>query len=191
MEEAARALLRGELVIVPTETVYGLAADGRVPGAVERIFAAKGRPDDKPVPWLAAGVEEVRKAGARVDGAAGRLARRYWPGPLTLVLDTPDGAKGFRVPAYAAALALLRRVGGVLAVTSANRSGEAPALTAQDALRALGETVAVVLDAGPSPGGVPSTVVKVEQTRIHVLREGAISKEEILGTAGGEPGVLE
>lgn len=179
LAEAADALRRGDLVVVPTETVYGLAADPRAAGAVERIFGAKGRAQDKPVTLLASGLEQVRAHGASMSAAAERLARAFWPGPLTLVLRTPGGFRGFRVPNHEVALALLERVGGVLAVTSANRSGEEPAVTARQAAAALAGHVALVLDGGRSPGGVPSTVVKVDGGKIEILRAGAIPEREI------------
>ncbi len=185
--EAAAALTRGVLVIVPTETVYGLAADPRLPGAETAIHAAKGRPDNEPVTLFAAGLEQVKARGAVLRGAGEKLARAFWPGPLTLVVKTPDGFTGFRVPDHAVPLALLREVGSVLAVTSANRSGEPPALNAEAAVAALGSSVALVLDAGPSPGGVPSTVVRVDGDEVRVLRPGAISEERIRRVVGGSP----
>ena len=176
---ALAALTRGELVIVPTETVYGLAADERNPTALDKLFAAKGRAKDKPIALLAAGVAELERHGAKLPPAARRLAEKYWPGPLTLVLDSPAGWLGFRIPDHPVMLALLRAWGGVLAVTSANRSGEPPATTAAAALAALEPFVALALDAGPSAGGMPSSVVKVSAQGVEVLRTGALSAEEI------------
>jgi L-threonylcarbamoyladenylate synthase len=177
--EALAALRRGELVIVPTETVYGLAAADRNPAALEKLFAAKGRPQDKPIALLAADVEELERHGAQLPPAARRLAGKFWPGPLTLVLDSPAGWFGFRIPDHAVMRALLRGWGGVLAVTSANRSGEPPATTAAAALAALEPYVALALDAGPAAGGVPSTVVKVDGARVEILRAGAIGETAI------------
>jgi L-threonylcarbamoyladenylate synthase len=177
--EALAALRRGELVIVPTETVYGLAADDRNPAALDKLFEAKGRPKDKPIALLAASVAELERHGARLPPAARRLAEKFWPGALTLVLDSPAGWLGFRIPDHPVMLALLRAWGGVLAVTSANRSGEPAATTAAAALAALEPFVALALDAGPSAGGVPSSVVKVEETKVIVLRAGALAEEEI------------
>ena len=190
-------LARGELVVIPTETVYGLAADPRAPGAVEKIYGAKERPETKPIAFLAADLEQVRARGAVLEPAAVRLVRRFWPGPMTLVLKTPAGFVGFRVPDYQLTLSLLWKAGSALAVTSANRSGEPAALTAAEAADALGERVALVLDAGPSPGGVPSTVAKVDGDKVDVLRESAIRRDEILRVAGvggekdGSAGVME
>ncbi len=180
IEKAASALKDGDLVVLPTETVYGVAADPRAADAVGRIYRAKGRADEKPIALFAAELNQVEQYGARVSPKAVRLARRFWPGPLTLVLPCTSGFVGFRVPDHPVPLAVLRRMGAVLAVTSANRSGEPPAITAQEAAAALGSYVSIVLDAGPSPGGTPSTVVKVDGEKLEILREGAISREEIL-----------
>ena len=177
---AAELLKRGELIVLPTETVYGLAADPRRQEAVERIYRVKGRPESKEIPLLAADAAQVEQVGGILSEAARRLAERYWPGPLTLVVPVGEEYKGFRVPDFEVARAVIRSAGSVLAVTSANRSDEPPARCAEDAVRALGESsVALVLDAGPSPGGVPSTVVKVMGDKVEVLREGAIAKADI------------
>lgn len=176
---AVRSLRRGELVIVPTETVYGLAADDRNPAAMERLFDAKGRPQNKPIALLAASVDELDRHGVKLGPVARRLAEKFWPGPLTMVLDAPSGWTGFRIPDHPVMQALLRAWGGVLAVTSANRSGEPPAQTAAAALAALEPFVALALDAGPVTGGVPSTVVKVMGDNVEILRAGAIPAENI------------
>ena len=193
LADAIAALRRGQLVIVPTETVYGLAADDRNPVALEKLFEAKGRPQDKPIALLAASVDELERHGAKLSPAARRLADKFWPGPLTLVLASPAGWLGFRIPDHPVMLALLRAWGGVLAVTSANRSGEPPAMTAAAALAALEPFVAFALDAGPSAGGVPSSVVKVGAQGIEMLRTGAISAEAIQRVAleSWSAGVLE
>lgn len=176
---AVRSLRRGELVIVPTETVYGLAADDRNPAAMGRLFDAKGRPQNKPIALLAASVDELDRHGVKLGPVARRLAEKFWPGPLTMVLDAPSGWTGFRIPDHPVMQALLRAWGGVLAVTSANRSGEPPAQTAAAALTALEPFVALALDAGPVTGGVPSTVVKVMGDNVEILRAGAIPAENI------------
>jgi L-threonylcarbamoyladenylate synthase len=186
IEEAATALGRGELVVLPTETVYGLGAHPEVGGAAQKVYGAKGRAPDKPLTLLAADVQHVKKCGAVLGPVAVALARQFWPGPLTLVLKTPNGFTGFRVPKHPVSMALLRRVGGLLAVTSANRSGAAPALTAREAADTLEDRVAVILDAGPSPGGIPSTVVRVDGEKVEILRNGAISDEAIRKAAEGK-----
>ena len=179
IREAADALRRGSLVIIPTDTVYGVAADARLPGAQEKLYEAKSRDRGKPIPLLAGSVADVEAFGAALDGEGRRLAEAFWPGPLTLVLKVGGRAEGFRVPAHAAALELLRECGGVLRVTSANVSGEPAALTAGEAVRAVGAFVEVALDAGPAPGGTPSTVAEVRNGIIRIVREGAIAREAL------------
>jgi len=180
LERAVRLLDQGELIVVPTETVYGLAGDLEIPGVLEKMYRAKGRPDDKPIPLFAAEVSWIEKAGAKLGPGERALAERFWPGPLTLVLRVGDGFKGFRIPDYPVSLALLKKVGRILGVTSANRSGEPSAETAEAARAALGERVGVILDAGPSPGGIPSTVVKASGGTLEILRAGAIAPEDIM-----------
>lgn len=188
--QAAEALQKGSLVIIPTDTVYGITADPRVPGAVERLYEAKGRDKSKPIPLLAASITEVEKYGAIFGELERRLAERFWPGPLTLVLEVTTGNQnsafgnrhsneGFRVPDCEITLAVLRETGGILRVTSANRSGEPPALTAEEAIRYLESFVDAVLDAGAVSGGTPSTVVKVENGKIQILRKGAIGSDQL------------
>ncbi|MBM4148829.1 MAG: Sua5/YciO/YrdC/YwlC family protein [Lentisphaerae bacterium] len=179
--DAVEAMLAGGLVIVPTDTVYGVAAHPGRPGAVKGLFAAKGRDAGKPIPFLAADIASVKRAGAVFEGAAAALAAAFWPGPLTLVLPVAGSdPEGFRIPAFDPALMLLRAAGGLLRVTSANLSGEPAALTAAAAAHALGASVAAVLDAGPSPGGAASTVVAFRAGRPVVLREGALAAAAIM-----------
>jgi len=184
LDEALAVLRSGGLLVVPTDTVYGVAADPRVPGAERRLYRAKGRAGDKALPLLAADYAQIESWPARLNPMARKLARRYWPGALTMVLDCGTrGREGFRIPAQAATRTLLRAAGGPLRVTSANLSGAPPALTAQAAAEALGASVALVLDAGPAAGGLPSTVIRVDDNTVTVLREGAIPAQEILEAA--------
>jgi tRNA threonylcarbamoyl adenosine modification protein (Sua5/YciO/YrdC/YwlC family) len=175
IREAAAALAEGRLVVIPTETVYGLCADPRNEAAMTALCVAKRRPEEKKCACLVGGLDHLLAAGAVVDPVVHRLAERFWPGPLTLVLDTPAGPAGFRWPDHEVALAVVRAFGRPVAATSANRSGEPPARTAAEAVAALGDAVALVLDGGPVSGGVPSTVMKVHRGVITVLREGALS----------------
>lgn len=190
IERALEELRAGGLVVLPTDTVYGLAALPDVPGAVDSLFRAKGRPEDKPIPILAASLDDVGGI-AVTDDRARRLAQRFWPGPLTLVLRRAAGfdvdlGKGdadtvaVRVPAHQVALELLR-VAGPLAVTSANRSGEPPATTIDEARAALGAHVQVFLDGGKCDG-TPSTIVALAPD-FRVLREGALPHDELLEAA--------
>lgn len=184
---AVAALASGRLVVIPTETVYGLCADPRNEAAMASLCAAKGRPEEKKCARLVAGLEPLLRAGAILCPAARALAERFWPGPLTLVLDTPGGAEGFRWPDHGAALAVLRAFGRPIAATSANRSGGAPALTAPDAVDALGDAVEVVLDGGPVPGGVASTVVRIHDGQVGILRAGAIPEAQIRAACRAPP----
>ena len=181
LNQALAVLRRGALLVLPTDTVYGVAADPRLPGAEQRLGRAKGRAEDKPIPLLAADWTQIEQWPAQFSPAARRLARRYWPGALTMVLRVgADRWEGFRIPQHAAALALLRGVGRPLRVTSANLSGAPPAVTAQAAAEALGKAVDLILDNGPSPGGRPSTVIRIENESVTILREGAIPGQEIM-----------
>jgi L-threonylcarbamoyladenylate synthase len=178
LDRAYRVLARGGLVIVPTETVYGIACDPSVPGAMDTLLAAKGRDADKPVARLAADAAQAAAEVLHWDARTAALADRYWPGPLTMVLETRDGWTGFRVPDHGAARALARRCGRLLALTSANLSGEPDTRTAEEAMRAV--RADLVLDSGPAAEtAVPSTVVRVDGDRVECLRAGAIPIEEI------------
>ena len=185
IRRAAELVRAGELAIVPTETVYGVAARADSAEALARLYAAKGRDETKRVALFAAGIETARAAGARTDGVAERLAAAFWPGPLTLVLPNAAGGwEGFRCPDHPVAQAWLRELGFPPATTSANRSGEPAARTAREAWAALAPHVALALDAGPAPGGVASTVAKVADGGVEILREGPIGHEALEAAAG-------
>ena len=174
LEKACRCLVDGGLVIVPTETVYGIACDPSVPGAMEKLVAAKGRDGNKPVARLVTCAQQVKRISKRWNTGLQALADRYWPGPLTIVLETSEGWTGFRVPNHAVALGLAKTCGRMLALTSANLSGEPDTKTAQAAASAVEADLA--LDSGHPSGStaVPSTVVKVNGQHIECLREGGL-----------------
>jgi tRNA threonylcarbamoyl adenosine modification protein (Sua5/YciO/YrdC/YwlC family) len=176
IRRACALLEAGELVVVPTETVYGIACD---PAHLEKLYAAKERDRGKPIARLAASFEQVEALGAKFGKQGLALAKKYWPGSLTLVLDTPDGPTGFRVPAHEVPLALARAFGKPIALTSANKSGGADAINAPEAFLSLEKNVALFLDAGECSGKVPSTVVRCTENETKILREGAVSKAEI------------
>ena len=168
LADAARVLNAGGVAVIPTDTVYGLAAHPAFPDAVARLYTIKGRAAQKPIALLAADVEAVRAFGYEVPD---RLAQ-FWPGALTVVV----GPEGFRVPDHAWTRELLRRCGGVLRVTSANLSGQRAATDAPQALADVGLSADLVVDDGLSPGGVPSTVVRVlEDGTFTVLRAGSVT----------------
>lgn len=191
---AADALRRGALVGLPTETVYGLAADASAPEAVERLFEAKGRPEGRPLPVALPEAEAAGAWAAAWPEPARRLAERFWPGPLTLVLraraDVPGRLTaggdriGLRVPDHPRTLAVLRAVGGGVALPSANRHGRPSATSAEEVRQELGEAIELCLDGGPCRLGLESTVVRVDEDELALLRSGALPVEALEAAAG-------
>ncbi len=187
-ELAAQTLARGELVVLPTDTVYGIAA-ALDEAAIARIFAAKQRPSERAVPILLSDAEAVERVAADFPAAARRLAEAFWPGPLTVVLPKRAGLPanlsqlptvGVRVPDHAATRAVIAVAGGALAVTSANRSDLPPSCTIHEAIETFQDAVALYLDGGRCVGGVPSTVVAFDEAgTLRVLREGPLSAEAL------------
>ncbi len=189
LETAARLLCAGGIAVIPTDTVYGIAAHPACASAVARIGTIKGRPTDKPIALLASDADAATAFGAAFPPAAQLLAAAYWPGALTLVLPCGPTCEGFRVPDHAFTRSLLAACGGTLRVTSANLSGAMPAVSAVDALKDVGLEADLVIDGGVSPGGVASTVVKVEaDNTFTVLREGAIPAADIRRIANSDEG---
>lgn len=189
LDAALRALDTGDLVVIPTDTVYGIAA-GLTPTAIEKVFAVKGRPHDKPLPVLGASSLQLERV-ATFDDRARRLAEAYWPGPLTLVLPraggfeidlgrSGDASVAVRVPDHALARLVFERT-GPLAVTSANLSGGAPATTVEEARAWLGDRVGAYLDGGRCEGAEPSTVLSLTDGP-DVVRTGPIPERELLQT---------
>jgi len=214
MRQARQAIGRGELVVIPTDTVYGVAADAFDAQAVTRLLAAKGRGRQSPPPVLVAGLTTLRALVAEVPEPVERLVEEFWPGGLTIVLpaqpslswDLGDthGTVAVRMPAHRIALELLEET-GPLAVSSANLTGMAAGITAQDSRDMLGDSVKVYLDDGPSATGVASTIIDATslvggaEPVIRVLREGAVDRarlRQVLGDLlepdpGSEPDVDE
>jgi len=179
VEEAAAALARGELVAFPTDTVYGLSAGQE---HVRKLYGAKDRPKEKRISVLLSDAMNL-EASAIVTPAARALALKYWPGPLTIVLVAPRrGTLAFRVPDHPLARRLIAASGGGLPVTSANRSGEPDARTAEEVVAQLDGRISLVLDGGRTAGGVSSTVVDCTTDEVKVLREGPITESEIRET---------
>lgn len=193
LDEAIALLRAGEVVAFPTDTVYGLGALPGDAAAIRKLFIAKQRPPEKAIPILIADLADLLKVGANVSPAARRLMERFWPGPLTVVVRRAPAFRGaadpdsdtvaVRVPAYAPARELIRRAGGALAVTSANRSGKPAATVAADVLKQLGRRIPLVLDGGPTPGGQESSVVDCSRDRPRLLREAAIPRDALEATA--------
>ena len=188
VEEAARTVRSGGLIIYPTDTVYGLGCNPFDEQAVRRVFEVKGREARRPLPVLASSLEEVLRI-AVLDEEALRLARSFWPGPLTLVVPRkpvlPDvvacglPSVGVRVPGHEFALKVIRACGGLLVGTSANRSGRPAPRTAQEAISELGDRVDLVIDAGPAPLGIPSTVLDLTGPEPKVIRVGGLPLEQL------------
>lgn len=182
-EEAAKAaeiLKRGGVAIIPTDTVYGIAAHCERPEAIERIYAIKQRPKDKPLQLLISGIEAAEKLGAFTSDRERRIALCFWPGPLTLILRTSRATEGFRVPDSRIALRVIESAGGAIRATSANLSGRPPAVSADEAAAELGDKVDFVLDGGKIENGPASTVARLEMDEsITILREGAISRSDL------------
>lgn len=196
VERALEVLGNGGLVALPTETVYGLAADASNETAVRRIFAAKGRPADHPLIVHVATAEQLADWAGEIPPAAAVLAETCWPGPLTLlvpkaahVLSVVTGGRdtvGIRVPAHPMATELLTRFGGGLAAPSANRFGKVSPTTAQHVAADLGDRVDYILDGGPCPVGVESTIVDCTVTPPQMLRPGAITAEQVAALLDGD-----
>ena len=188
LEAAAAAVGRGELVLLPTDTVYGVAADAFTPAAVTGLLAAKNRGRAMPVPVLIGEASTLAGLVVNLPSVANRLAQEFWPGGLTLVLEhapslawdlgDAEGTVAVRLPDDDLARDLLRRT-GPLAVSSANRSGRPAATTAQQAMEQLGAHAAVVLDGGARDGSAASTIVDCTAPTPRVLRVGAIGVDEL------------
>ena len=178
---AARLLRSGRLVAFPTETVYGLGADATNPSAIARLNQVKGRPPEKPYSLHLHSPEQVRALVSTVPAAAAKLMERFWPGPLTIVLPSKEGATvGFRLPDHPIAQAFLAACGVPVAAPSANRSGAPPPTDAQEVLTALDGELDALIDGGPTRLGRESSVVEVTRDgRLEIHREGAISADEI------------
>ena len=195
--KAAAIVASGGVVAIPTDTLFGLAADARNPEAVERVYVAKGRPADMPLPVLVSGWEQATQVAAIPADALAmvqKLAAAYWPGSLTMVLPAAPGLPerltagrntiAVRMPNHPAPLALAEALGRPITGTSANRSGE-PDITDADELRAIiGPRVDGIIASGPAPQGTASTIISVSPEGAALLREGALPYREILATLG-------
>ncbi|MBW1637729.1 L-threonylcarbamoyladenylate synthase [Microbacterium resistens] len=201
MRRARQAIGRGELIVLPTDTVYGVGADAFNPAAVQRLLDAKGRGRDQPPPVLVGSTAALAALVETIPEPVQRLVDEFWPGGLTIVLpsqpslawDLGDthGTVAVRMPDYRVTLELLEET-GPLAVSSANLTGKDAAVEAAAAERMLGDSVSVYLDHGPSATGVPSTIVDAtslvrpggDDARVRVLRNGAVSRDELARVLG-------
>jgi len=194
IEEAVEALRAGDLVVFPTETVYGLGANASNPVAVRKIFEVKGRPPDHPVIVHLDDPRYLRRWVSQVPPVAEQLAQRFWPGPLTLILPKADSVNdivtggqdsiGIRVPSHPMAQQLLNAFGGGIAAPSANRYGRLSPTKPEHVRDELGDAVRVILDGGDSPIGLESTIVSCLDNEARLLRPGFITRsqlEEVVG----------
>ena len=182
--EAVTILAKGGLVVMPTDTVYGVAAHPDNQKALANLYRLKRRQMSKPIALLLADGATIETLGGRLSQASRRLADNFWPGALTLVIACRDGREGVRVPDHTFARQILAASGGALRVSSVNFAGGPPALTAQQALESIGGEVDLVIDDGTSYGNMASTVVADDGGKLSLLRAGAISERKIEAAAG-------
>lgn len=195
IEEVARIIRDGGVAAIPTDTLYGLAANPFSPAAVQRVFRVKGRGLERALPLIAADSKQLEAWLGDLSGDGRRLGAQFWPGPLTLVVAAPEhlagevtgglGTVGVRVPAHAVARALCAACGHPLTATSANLSGEPATADPEGVAAALGERLDVLLDAGLTPGGAASTLVDITHPLPVLLRAGAISWDRIQACLAG------
>ena len=194
IRNAVEVLRQGGLVAYPTDTLYGLGAHAFLKEAVDRVFVAKGRQGQKAVPLLISSFQDLRLVVDDVPELAVALAGRFWPGALTLIVRrsavvlsevTGGGSKvAVRVPAHPVPRELVRRLGAPITGTSANRSGGPNPVSADDVRAQLGALVDLIIDGGPCPGNLPSTVVDVTGERPVLVREGVVSRYEVEEVCG-------
>ena len=190
IQSAARLVKNGGVIVYPTDTVYGVGCDPFNEDSVKRLFKIKGE-RTKPFPILAHGIEDVEKI-AHITDEALKLAKKFWPGPLTMVLQKKPSLPNIvtahlnsvavRVPNHDIALELIRQSGGLLIGTSANKTGKKPPQTALEAARQIGEEVDLILDGGMAPIGASSAIVDLTGDRPKILRKGPIKSDDLLST---------
>jgi L-threonylcarbamoyladenylate synthase len=189
LKEAVSLLLSGGILAVPTETFYALAVNPFREDTLERLFALKARSPLKPVLLLVSGRDMLSQVARKIPELAGRLINRFWPGPLTLILPARAGLPGLltggtdtigvRQPRQDVTLRLVTALGFPVTGTSANRTGRPPLTRADDVAAEFGEGVDLILDAGPCPGGLPSTIVDVSGAPPRLVRSGAVSESQL------------
>ena len=194
VQQAASLLRQGKLVALPTETVYGLAADATQEDAVQANYDAKGRPETKPLNVLVDGMAMVETVCRDIPADAYQLAEAFWPGPLTMILwgnsalpsivPAGGGTQGVRCPDHPDTLAVIKALGRPLACPSANLSGQPSPKSANDVLAQLGGNIDAVLDGGPCTVGVESTILDLTATPYRILRQGGLGREKIEAVLG-------
>lgn len=186
--EAVQCLKSGGIIAVPTDTVYGLAADPFNPHAVQRLYTVKGRPDGKPIPLVLSSVADVHRVSQNLPEFYFHLTDRFWPGGLTIVIEAKDllpvltaggNTVGVRIPDNPLLLQILRTFGGPAAITSANLSGEPPATSPEEIGEDLASRIDMIVDGGKTPGPVPSTVYDISVSPPVLRRHGVISEDTL------------
>ncbi|MXY28386.1 threonylcarbamoyl-AMP synthase [Candidatus Poribacteria bacterium] len=186
--EAVQCLKSGGIIAIPTDTVYGLAADPFNPDAVQRLYTVKGRPDGKPIPLVLSSVADVHRVSQNLPEFYFHLTDRFWPGGLTIVIEAKDllpvltaggNTVGVRIPDNPLLLQILRTFGGPAAITSANLSGEPPATSPEEIGEELASRIDMIVDGGKTPGPVPSTVYDISVSPPVIRRHGVISEETL------------
>ncbi|MDE0554948.1 MAG: L-threonylcarbamoyladenylate synthase [Candidatus Poribacteria bacterium] len=186
--EAVQCLKSGGIIAIPTDTVYGLAADPFNPDAVQRLYTVKGRPDGKPIPLVLSSVADVHRVSQNLPEFYFHLTDRFWPGGLTIVIEAKDllpvltaggDTVGVRIPDNPLLLQILRTFGGPAAITSANLSGEPPATSPEEIGEDLASRIDMIVDGGKTPGPVPSTVYDISVSPPVLRRHGVISEDTL------------
>ena len=188
MTQATECLTTGGILAVPTDTVYGLGADAFNAEAVQKLYTLKGRPDGKPIPLMLGAVADVEQVAQNLPSFFFHLTERFWPGGLTIIVEAKNllpivtaggNTVGIRIPNHPVLLQILREFGGPMAITSANLSGEPPATSVQELGAELAAKIDSVVDGGPTPGPVPSTVYDISVSPPCIRRHGVISEETL------------
>jgi L-threonylcarbamoyladenylate synthase len=196
IREIVEVLQAEGLVALPTDTLYGLAADISSETALERLVTVKARPHDMPIPIFISGMDALEGITPEVSEVVRRLARQFWPGPLTLILHaSPEisemitagtGTVGVRIPRLPLIQTILTTLGRPITGTSANKSGGINPLTAKDVSQSIGDQIDLLVDGGRVPGGIASTVLDCTQLPFRIIREGAVGRQSIAGVLGAE-----
>ena len=188
INRAIAILKDGGVVAFPTDTVYGVGVDPFQPDAVRKLYQIKGRPIDKPIPILVGSVNDVERVAQNLPPTFSQLAGRFWPGELTLIVEAKSlppevtaggNTVGVRMPDHPLALALLQRFGGAIATTSANKSDEPPATSAEEVQAELGPLVGIILDGGETETKIASTVLDLSVSPPQIRRDGGISMDQL------------
>ena len=188
INRAIAILKDGGVVAFPTDTVYGVGVDPFQPDAVRKLYQIKGRPIDKPIPILVGSVDDVERVAQNLPPTFSQLAGRFWPGELTLIVEAKSlppevtaggNTVGVRMPDHPLALALLQRFGGAIATTSANKSDEPPATSAEEVQAELGPLVGIILDGGETETKIASTVLDLSVSPPQIRRDGGISMDQL------------